>query len=75
MNPGLRRVIPLSLTVALLGGCASFSEDRGFSVTKQTAKERLGRDAVWIRSENDADSVRQKVAVLLAQPLSADDAV
>ncbi len=69
------RPLAMAVTVALLGGCASFSEDRGFGLTQQTAKERLGRDAVWIRSENDADSVRQKVAALLAQPLSADDAV
>ena len=69
------RPLAMAVTVALLGGCANFSEDRGFGLTQQTAKERLGRDAIWIRSESDADSVRQKVAALLAQPLSADDAV
>ena len=69
------RPLTMAVTAVLLGGCASFSEDRGFGLTQQTAKDRLGRDAVWIRSENDADGVRQKVAALLAQPLSADDAV
>jgi outer membrane protein TolC len=59
----------------MLGGCASFSEDRGFGLTQQTAKDRLGRDTVWVRSEGDAESVRRKVAALLSQPLSADDAV
>ena len=75
MNRRALRPLTLAVVAALLGGCASFSEDRGFGLTQQTAKDRLGRDAVWIRSEADADSVRQKVAALLAQPLSADDAV
>jgi len=69
------RLPALAVALALLGGCANFSEDRGFGLTQQTARDRLGRDAVWIRSESDAEGVRQKVAALLAQPLSADDAV
>jgi len=69
------RPLAMAVTVALLGGCASLSDDRGFGLTQQTARDRLGRDAVWVRSESDADSVRQRVAALLKQPLSADDAV
>ena len=75
MKTPLMRTLTMAVAAGLLGGCANFSEDRGFGLTQQTAKDRLGRDAVWIRSESDADSVRQKVAALLAQALSADDAV
>ena len=59
----------------MLGGCAGFSEDRGFSLTSQTARDRLGKDATWVRSAADAESVKTKVQALLAAPLSADDAV
>ncbi len=69
------RVLALAVAALILGGCASFSEDRGFGLAQQTAKERLGKDATWVRSEADAESVKTKVAALLAKPLSADDAV
>ena len=67
--------VPLALLAAMLGGCAGFSEDRGFSLTSQTARERLGKDAAWVRSAADADSVKARVQALLANPLAADDAV
>ena len=70
-----KRALALALAMALLGGCATFSEDRGFGLTQQTAKDRLGKDAAWIKTEADADSVKAKVQALLAKPLSADDAV
>ena len=75
MNPRAQRTIVLAWATALLGGCATFSEDRGFGLAQQTAKDRLGKDAAWVRTGADADSVKAKVAALLAQPLSADDAV
>ena len=75
MKTPVMRTLTMAVAAGLLGGCANFPEDRGFGMTQQTAANRLGRDAVWIRSEGDADSVRQKVAALLALPLSADDAV
>ena len=70
-----RRTISLALAAVFLGGCANFSEDRGFGLTRQTARDRLGKDAAWVRSEADADGVKAKVQALLANPLSADDAV
>lgn len=79
MNAGLKqpakRALALALGTALLGGCATFSEDRGFGLAQQTAKDRLGKDAAWVRSAADADSVKAKVHALLTKPLSADDAV
>ena len=70
-----RNSLALALAALLLGGCASFSEDRGFALTQQTAQDRLGKEAAWIKTGADADSVKAKVQALLAKPLSADDAV
>ena len=70
----LRGAILLA-AVLLLGGCATFSKDGGFEAVQTIAKERLGRDAKWLRSVTDEDSARAHVKSLLSRPLSADDAV
>jgi hypothetical protein len=75
MNRPVHRLLVLVLGAATLGGCATFSEDRGFGLAQQTAKERLGKEATWARTGSDADSVKAKVTALLAKPLSPDDAV
>ena len=62
-------------TLATLGGCASFSPDGGFAPIEQTARDRLGKDLRWARSEADQDSIAQRVAELLAQQLTVDAAV
>jgi outer membrane protein TolC len=58
-----------------LGGCATFSQDGGFGEVQKVAKERTGQDARWVRSDDDANSVRARTRELLTKPLSADDAV
>ncbi len=63
------------VAAALLAGCASLSPDGGFGVVEQAAKQRLGKDLRWSRSEADQAAIDQRVVALLAQPLSADDAV
>ncbi len=68
--------LPALLTAAaFLGGCASFSPDGGFAPVQQTAKDRLGKDLQWARSDPDRDAIDLRVRELLAQPLSVDDAV
>ncbi|MFN0162799.1 MAG: TolC family protein [Burkholderiales bacterium] len=69
-----RRLLGFALALTL-AGCTTFSEERGFDLTRRTAAERVGGEAVWIRSEQEAGEIRAKVAALLAKPLSADDAV
>lgn len=59
----------------ILGGCASFSTDGGFSTVAQVAKERLGKEVTWQRSDNATDTAAQRVKELLASPLTVDDAV
>ncbi len=69
------QLITLLTSAALLGGCASFSPDGGFSAVGQTAKDRLGKDLVWSRSDADQDTIDKRVTELLAKPLTVDDAV
>lgn len=69
------RLLALLSSAAVLAGCASFSEDGGFSPVEQTAKDRLGKDLQWARSDADRDSIDRRVRELLAKPLSVDDAV
>ncbi len=59
----------------LLGGCASFSPDGGFGPVQQAATDKLGKDLVLAKTPADLDTIEQRVAELLAQPLTADDAV
>jgi outer membrane protein TolC len=61
--------------LAVLAGCASFSPDGGFGPAQDAAKTRLGKDAVWVRSDADRDLVQTRTHELLAQPLSMEDAV
>ena len=70
-----RRALLLVLAPLLLAGCAGFSPDGGFGAVEQTARERLGKEVKWARSEADREAVANRVGELLAAPLSADDAV
>ena len=69
------RALLLLPVAAVLAGCASFSADGGFGPVAQTTRDRLGKEAVWQRSETDRERAATRVAELLAQPLSADAAV
>ncbi len=74
-RPSRLRLLALLTGVAVLGGCASFSPDGGFAAVEQTAKDRLGKDVRWARTEADQDTIDKRVAELLAKPLTVDDAV
>jgi len=65
------------LLAALLAvaGCASFSPDGGFGTVETAVRERTGQTPRWVRSDDEANSVRARVKELLAQPLTADAAV
>lgn len=66
----------LMLTTALaLGGCASFTDDRGMSAVQDLAGEPLGKEVIAIRSSEEETAARSIVDQLLAKRLSADDAV
>lgn len=69
------RLALAAITILTLSGCASFSTDGGFGSVEQIAKDRLGKQVTWARSDAGRDAIDKRVAQLLEQPLSADDAV
>ena len=69
------RLLALLASAAVLSGCASFSSDGGFASVERTAKDRLGKELRWARTDADQDNIDQRVAELLAKPLTMDDAV
>ena len=69
------RLLALLSGAAVLSGCTSFSPDGGFSAVEKAAKDRLGKDVQWARTDADQDRIDQRVAELLAKPLTVDDAV
>jgi len=78
MNRAASRALRLAAATAAvvaLAGCASFSADGGFTSVQQAAKDRLGQEVRWARTEEDRQQIEQRVAELLAQPLSMDAAV
>ena len=69
------RLVAVAAAVVALAGCASFSPDGGFTSVQQTTKDRLGQDVRWARTDEDRQQIEQRVAALLAQPLTMDSAV
>src|ERR671914_1876058 len=63
------------LALLALAGCASLSQDAGFSKVEQAVKERAAAETKWSRGEEDASTVRGRVKELLAKPLGSTEAV
>jgi len=72
---GSLKVIAAAIGALALVGCTTFSGDGGFGDVEKIAKERLGKDVRWQRTDDDATRARDDVQRLLAKALSADDAV
>jgi len=69
------KLAALGVVILFLSGCASFSEDASFGMIEQTAADKLGKDVRWTRTEAERSEVEQRVAQLLAEPLTMDNAV
>ena len=63
------------VAVLFLGGCVSTGPDGGFADVRREVSSRTGAETKWVRSEDDANAVRDRVKALLAKQLTADDAV
>ncbi len=63
----------LGLAIAL-GGCASFSDDGGMASVQALSRERVGQAPRMIRSDDDAQAVRTRIAELLRTPLGVASA-
>ena len=64
----------LGVVLALLGGCASFTPDGGFTAVEQ-AGAQLDKQVVWAKTPEQRSELTDRVAELLAQPLSVEAAV
>lgn len=69
------KLIVVVVGALLLGGCATFSQDRGFSAVERVAKERLNKDLQWTDTTAAGDSLQITVTKLLTKPLAVEDAV
>lgn len=72
--PVFRPVAATCATFAL-AGCATFSSGAGFSSVEQTAREQLGKEVRWAKTEVEHQTIAKRVDELIAKPLSVDDAV
>ncbi|MFM0055629.1 TolC family protein [Paraburkholderia phytofirmans] len=69
------RTVAIAIAVTLLAGCTTFSKDGGFGTVSSAASERLGKDAVQIKTDDDRRAVAKRTQELLSAPLGMDDAV
>jgi outer membrane protein TolC len=70
-----RVVLSLLVVPTLLAGCASFSPDGGMGEVARDVKRETGANVVKIDSVEAARKAQDRMAALLAEPLSADAAV
>jgi len=71
----VRKISLAWLALLVLGGCASFSPDGGFSDVAKAVQQRTGGEARWLRSDADTESVATRVGQLLAEPIGPEQAV
>ena len=69
------RVIAATTALAFLAGCTTFSKDGGFDTVSTTASQRLGKDAVLVKTDEDRNAVAKRTQELLSRPLGMDDAI
>ncbi|MDR5743545.1 TolC family protein [Caballeronia sp. LZ029] len=73
--PSAGRLVTTVSIVAVLAGCTTFSKDGGFNSVSNVASERLGKDAVVVKTDDDRNAVFTRTKELLTKPLTMDDAV
>lgn len=69
------RIGAAAAVLAFAAGCTTFSRDGGFGAVSSAAAERLGQDAVLVKTDADRDAVARRTQALLSKPLGIDDAV
>jgi outer membrane protein TolC len=73
----MRCAFLLLITLAVLGidGCTGFTQDGGFDAVAAGARRHVAGEIQWPRTTQERAKADAQVAALLAQPLSAEDAV
>ena len=72
--PG-RSLLTAAIATLFLAGCASFSQDGGFSPVEKIAQEKLGKEVRYAKSADDLRTIADQVTALLKEPLTEDNAV
>ena len=67
--------LSMLLVGSLVASCANFSDDGGVGAVRDTVRTTLGRDIQAPRTQPELDAATDRVAKLLALPVSADAAV
>lgn len=57
------------LAALAIAGCATTGPDNGFGEVGHAVASRTGVETKWVRSNDDAKAVRERVKALLAKPL------
>ncbi|MEM5296199.1 TolC family protein [Burkholderia sp. JPY481] len=70
-----RRATSIALATLFMAGCTTFSKDGGFNTVSSTASERLGKEVVYVKTDEDREAVFRRTQELLSKPLGMDDAV
>lgn len=65
----------LFLVLMSASGCATFSDDHGFTQISQISQQQLGQQPKWQRNEEDRNAIKEAVKAILLHPLSAQDAL
>ncbi|MBB5415252.1 outer membrane protein TolC [Paraburkholderia atlantica] len=70
-----RRATSIAIATLFMAGCTTFSKDGGFNTVSSTASERLGKEVVYVKTDEDREAVFRRTQELLSKPLGMDDAV
>ena len=71
----MMRLTAAASALLILAGCASFSPDGGLGRVSDLTKERTRQAVATQRSQHDKEVAAARIAEILKQPLTADDAV
>jgi len=74
-SSGMKSRLGLCAAFVLLSGCASFSQDGGFTQIEQASQAQLDKQVTWVKTPEQCSQVAERVAELLAEPLTVDAAV
>ncbi|SCW65541.1 Outer membrane protein TolC [Pseudomonas peli] len=74
-SSGMTSRVGLCAMVVLLSGCASFSQDGGFTQVEQASQAQLDKQVTWVKTPEQRSQVAERVAELLVEPLTVDAAV
>ncbi len=74
-SSGMTSRVGLCAMVVLLSGCASFSQDGGFTQVEQASQAQLDKQVTWVKTPEQRSQVAERVVELLAEPLTVDAAV